>query len=241
MALSINSIRKLHKSLEYNFLYNNDLNSMQLLLTMLESDDKIKKLRPKYVCMNSIKRGLNRLLDYRRDRSIVVRAISKLINDDINRLELSMYLESYSLGYENIDWVNRIESYAVKHMSMQEISSSNILYHDSKNPEIIKLKNNLDKEIISDNINLERIKRITATYLNRVVRSKVYSINSCLDAQLMISYRNSDILIKDEEYLTIPELTEIYDKITSLYTKSIIRIYKNSYWYGINDRVLNRY
>lgn len=42
MALPITDIKKLHQSLEYNFLYNKDLNSMHLLLQMLENEVKLK-------------------------------------------------------------------------------------------------------------------------------------------------------------------------------------------------------
>ncbi len=241
MALPIKNIKKLHKSLEYNFLYNNDLNSMHLLLSMLENEVRLKKLRPKYICMTSIKRSLKRTLKYRRDRDLIIRTVNKLINDDVNRLELSIYIESYSSGYQEDEWANKLESLAVKTLPLEDICQKSILFNESKNPEVVKLRNELYNHLDSDNILNDRIKRIAFTYCEKVIKKKIYSINDNLDRQLMISYNDSDKIVNDEEFLTIPELTNIYQKLMTSYIKSILRIYRSSYWYGINDRVLNRY
>ncbi|MDO5718464.1 MAG: hypothetical protein Q4P34_05715 [Tissierellia bacterium] len=241
MALPIKNIKKLHKSLEYNFLYNNDLNSMHLLLAMLENEVRLKKLRPKYICMNSIKRSFMRTLKYRRDRDLIIRTVNKLINDDINRLELSVYIDSYSSGYQSDYWVNKLESLAFKTLPVEDICQKSILFHEAKNPDVLKLRNELNDYLDSDKIRNERIKRITFTYCEKVIKKKIYSINENLDRQLMISYNDSDKIVSDEEFLTIPELTNLYQKLMTSYIKSITRIYRSSYWYGINDRVLNRY
>lgn len=241
MALPIKNIKKLHKSLEYNFLYNNDLNSMHLLLAMLENEVRLKKLRPKYICMTSIKRSLKRTLKYRRDRDLIIRTVTKLLNDDINRLELSIYIDSYSSGFQDAEWVNKLENLAVKTLPLEEIFQKSILFHESKNPDVVRLRNELNAFLDSDKILNDRIKRITFSYCEKVLKKKIYSINDNLDRQLMISYHDSDKIVNDEDFLTIPELTNLYQKLMTSYIKSIIRIYRSSYWYGINDRVLNRY
>ncbi len=241
MALPIKNIKKLHKSLEYNFLYNNDINSMHLLLAMLENEVRLKKLRPKYICMTSIKRSLKRTLKYRRDRDLIIRTVTKLLNDDINRLELSVYIDSYSSGFQDAEWVNKLENLAVKTLPLEDIFQKSILFHESKNPDVVRLRNELNDFLDSDKILNDRIKRITFSYCEKVLKKKIYSINDNLDRQLMISYHDSDKIINDEDFLTIPELTNLYQKLMTSYIKSIIRIYRSSYWYGINDRVLNRY
>lgn len=41
--------------------------------------------------------------------------------------------------------------------------------------------------------------------------------------------------------LTLNELDYIYKEILKLILKGGLRLYKEAYWYGLNDRVLKRY
>lgn len=214
---------------------------MHLLISMMENELKVKKLKPKYACMITVRRSLRRVLNHRNDKDWIIKSISQMINDDINRLELSVYVDAYSRGYQDDVWVNRLESYALKNIAVEELYTKSCLFHYSKSPQIMKLRSELVESIDIDHEVDDALKRITFTYCERVIKKKLYRINEHLDRQLMINYDNLNQIVHDEEVLTITELTKIYQKIMTSYIKSILRIYRNAYWYGVNDKVLNRY
>lgn len=238
MALSVNNIKKLHKCLEYNFLYKDDLKSMHLLLSILENETRLKKLKPNYICMNGIKRSLSRSLYYRSDKDLIIRSTRKLINDSINKLELSTYIDSYFLGFQDKKWADTLEKKALEYKLIDDIKSSDVLFHLSKDYRILELKVSLYEETELKLDKSGRIERIAYSYCERTIKDDIFRLNDYLDNQLELG---RDSIKKQEKLLTVPELTSTYQNIVNSFARNLRKIYKYSYWYGINDRVLNRY
>lgn len=238
MALSINNINKLHKCLEYNFLYKDDLKSMHLLLSILDNETRLKKFKPNYICMKGIKRSLARTLHYRSDKDLIMRSIRKLINDSVNKLELSMYIDAYLLGIDDKDWADTLEKKALEYGFLEDLTQDDILFHLSKDYRIVELREVLYEELEGKLDKSGRVERITYSYCEKTLKDNIFSLNNYLDNQLEIG---RDSIKKQNKILTIPELTTIYQNIVNSFAKNLRKIYLYSYWYGINDRVLNRY
>ena len=238
MALSINNIKKLHKCLEYNFLYKDDLKSMHLLLSILENEIRLKKLKPNYICMKGIKRSLARTLYYRSDSDLIQRDVRKLINDPVNKLELSMYIDAYFAGYQDKEWADKLERKALEFGILEGFSGEDLLFHLREDYRILELKESLYKDLDSRLDKSSRVERITYSYCEKTIKDHVFDLNDTVDTQLELG-RNT--IKKHDKLLTIPELTTIYQNIVSSFSRNLRKIYKYSYWYGVNDRVLNRY
>lgn len=240
MALSISNIKKLHKCLEYNFLYKDDLKSMHLLLSILENETRLKKLKPNYICMNGIKRSLARALHYRSDKDLVIRSLRKLINDPVNKLELSTYIDAYFQAYQDKKWADKLESKALEYglIDIDDFQTTDVLFHLSKDYRILDLKEELYEDLDKRLDKSRRIERIAYSYSQRVLKEDIYSLNDYLDNQLELG---PSMINKQSKLLTLPELTAIYDCTVRAFARNLRKIYKYSYWYGINDRVLSRY
>lgn len=238
MALSINNIKKLHKCLEYNFLYKDDLKSMHLLLSILENEIRLKKLKPNYICMKGIRRSIARTLHYRSDKDLIQRDIRKLINDSVNKLELSVYIDAYFTGYQDKTWADNLEKIALGYGLLDDFGGEDFLFHLSQDYRIVELKEKLYKSLDERLVKSSRLERISHTYCERTIKDKIFALNETVDTQLVIG---TDSIEKHDRLLTIPELTTIYQNINSSFARNLRKIYKYSYWYGINDRVLNRY
>ena len=90
-----NRLLQVEEGLENRFLYQNDPDSMHILLSMIDHRQKLANLQPGYRLMEQMSKSLNRSLRYRKDRDYIVSAIKKLINDDVNRFELAVFLKGY--------------------------------------------------------------------------------------------------------------------------------------------------
>lgn len=231
----------LQKGLEYRFLYHDDPTSIHLLLALLENDMKIKRLKPKYMCMKALKRSLGRIFAHREDKREMAAAIYKSINNDINRLELAIYLESYAFGYKDLQWVNMLEAAAIKSIPIEELYNRNVLFHTNMNNEALVVKNRLLVYLDGDKEQGKHIKKITYTYCERVIKDKVFALNNTVNRQLAFDLNQSIIKIKEDSYISRQELGKIYGRIYMSCIKSMYRIYKEAYWFGINDKVISRY
>ena len=231
----------LQKGLEYRFLYHDDPTSIHLLLDLLENDMKIKRLKPKYMCMKSLKRSLGRIFAHREDKHEMASAIYKSINNDINRLELAIYLESYAFDHKDLQWVNMLEAAAIKSIPIEELYNRNVLFHTNINNEAMVVKNRLLVYLDADKEKGKRIKKIAYTYCERVIKDKIFALNNTVDRQLAFDLNQSIIKIKEDSYISRQELGKIYGRIYMSCIKSMYRIYKEAYWFGINDKVISRY
>ena len=66
-------------------------------------------------------------------------------------------------------------------------------------------------------------------------------INSFLDKQLMFSDNPEEGFIELGNALTRNELLGLNKKIIKFMLRDGLRVYKNAFWDGVNDRVLKRY
>lgn len=224
MAILIDSdIYDMYEKLEYNFLYESDLNSIHILLNLYDLEKNIRNIFPKYISKRKLSEEIANILENEYEKADISSKLSKLIHEDINRLELYIYLEGYRKGYFDMCLANKIEGITIKNFATDKLYNCKYLYHfDTKLEEIYELKQNLNLEIDSDN-NDKLVKRITADYYMKVVEPKLYSV------------------LDEVQWLNNKQNKKINRKVYNLLLENVLEIYKESYWFGLNDRVLKRY
>ncbi len=75
-----------------------------------------------------------------------------------------------------------------------------------------------------------------------MIKYKIYNLDKYTDKQLAIECDSNRMDIREEEpYLSLSELNKIYNTIVKTINKNAIISYERASWFGVNDRVLNRY
>jgi hypothetical protein len=243
MAACINEAVNLDNGLKHNFLYNNDINCIHILLNLYDLEDNIRNIFPKYVSIKNIKNYISKCLKDKRGNELIAKNLGELIHEDINRLELYLYLEGYKQGFYNIKAVNVLESITVKYLSIEELYSLKYLFHFKTNiKEVLELKEKINTSIDRTEINDKFISENICKYTTNIIRPKVYSLNKYLDKQLTIDYCSKYYNIKeDSSFLTKKDLKNIYNEVYKIVLKNGLMLYKDAYWNGVNDKVLKRY
>ncbi|NLW22723.1 MAG: hypothetical protein GXY88_05670 [Tissierellia bacterium] len=243
MVLAKTDLWGLYKGLQYNFLYNNDIDSIHILLNLYDLEAKITNICPKYICTSEIRKRVKRILLGRRDRQLISNNIAMLIHEDINRLELTLYLEGYKDGYYNKKWVNIIEGEAIKHFSVDKIYEKNFLFHyETTLKDIVNIKKDFWSDIEEREKESKYLYHFVKDYCEKIIKGKVFSLNKYIDKQLTIEYNLNKLNIQEEgSFLSANELNKIYKAVFKTIMKNAITIYKNACWFGVNDGVLNRY
>ncbi|NLY46483.1 MAG: hypothetical protein GX053_10950 [Tissierella sp.] len=243
MALLNSEANDIYDRLKYNFLYNNDINCIHILLNLYDLENNINNIFPNYISINNLRKNISKLLIDRRGNHLIAYNLGELIHEDINRLELFLYLEGYKFGFLNNKFVNKLEDLTIRHYSIADLYSMKYLFHfNAKEEEIIEFKNNLFNNIEEEEKMYKRLYNIIVRYVSSIIQPKIYSLNKYLDKQLSIDIGTDGPNIKeDETLLTLDELKTIYGEVLRIILKDCQKIYQNASWNGLNDRVLKRY
>ena len=165
----------------------------------------------------------------------------KILNDDLSRLEFAIYLEAYSLGYEDLQSVNMAENYILTKIPGEDIKGKKKLLHTYKDKETRQVK-----KCIVENLNEykdfeENTEVLVRKFFDKIIKDKIYYLNKYLDKQLIFRFDGVNTYIVEERFITLKELELLFDELLKTYMRSIKFISKEAIWYGVNDRVLSRY
>lgn len=243
MALANKDMSSIYDGLIYKFLYKNDINCIHILLNLYDLEDNITNICPRYITIGKLKKRINYFLRHRKDNYFISLNLSQLIHEEINRLELFIYLEGYKHGYYNNYWVNIMEKITLKNTCVEKLYDFKYLHHFASNTrEILDLKKQINNEIQEKEKANKILYKKIVKYSNTLLKKKVFNLNSFLDKQLTIDYSSKKYKIKDdEELLNFDELNNIYKETVKVVLRNCLNLYKDAYWYGLNDRVLKRY
>ncbi len=227
-------------SLEYQFLYNDDADSIFLLLSWLENRYIGESLVPKYTVTKALLTGLRRSIRGRKDKKSIVEAVNKLVGDDINRLELAFTIKAYRNAITYNKLIDRLEVLALKKYEPMQLKDKKILFHYSEDREILKFKENVKEKLIKSKV-LSENEYHTYYFMDKYVKKKFFRVNFYMDKQIVVDYPNSEIMTLEGKNLTIKELQYFYSKAKFYVNRALQEAYYNQFWNSLNDQVLGRY
>ncbi|EFM24894.1 MULTISPECIES: hypothetical protein [Peptoniphilus] len=224
------------------FLLDGDVDSMNILLNSYNIEDSINTITPSYISLKHLKKDLVSFLKHKEGKELLAYNISSVIHDDINKFELAMYLEGYRAGFNSKVHVDMVESLAFSIYDLNKIYTCKKLFKSSVLPEEVqKIKDRVFLDVEKLPYPKKKIKDIVKKLDFKLLRKKIYMMNSFLDKQLMFSENPEEGFIELGNALTRNELLGLNKKIIKFMLRDGLRVYKNSFWDGVNDRVLKRY
>lgn len=243
MALSDSKVSDIYEGLKYKFLFNNDINCIHILLNLYELEDNINNIVPSYISIKRLRKNIRKALKDRRGNHLIAYNLGELIHEDINRLELLIYLEGYKAGYLNKKHINDLENITLRYFSISELYNKRYLFNfDSSIEEVNNFKTDIYKSFLEEKQTLNNLEETIRNYTESILKAKVLSLNKYLDKQLAIEYQSKPAYFRDEEsLLTLEELKAIYKEVLKIITRNINKLYNDAYWNGLNDRLIMRY
>ncbi|WDV47530.1 hypothetical protein PV797_07565 [Clostridiaceae bacterium M8S5] len=232
----------LYQGLTEKFLYNSDINSIFILLSLYDLEENMSNIYPKYLGMKKIRTQIIRFLKNKNIKNVnkIANYISYIIHEDVNRIELCFYIEGYKKGFNDIKWVNVLEKKALNTRTMDELYSSKYLFHVTKNYNIKQIKNQIKQELAYKQASESKLVEMMDLFADKVIKKKLFNLNNHANEQLKLCLESYDIVEEkfelEKEYLEI-----IYKNLYNMIIKNLKNIFKEAYWFGINDRVLKRY
>ena len=175
------------------------------------------------------------------DRENIIKAIFDLISEDINKIEFTYYLQAYTEGFNNKNISDELEFYALRYIPASTIKKSDILLHNTESRSAKFLKSKMISSI-KNKSNAFRVQdSIIDNYCENILKDKIFSINSKMDKQLVMKSINDSVVISEEKFLNMWQLENLYKKIVKTLKTVLNNSIEDALWYGLNDRVLQRY
>src|SRR5690606_18404366 len=124
-----------------------------------------------------------------------------------------------------------------------DLYKKNYLYHfDLNNKQAKRIRELIEQKLDEIENKSKDLQNHIIKYCENILKGKILSLNRYLDKQLTIDYNLKTYSIKEDySLLTLEELNYIYNEVVKVVLKSGFKLYKEAYWYGLNDRVLKRY
>lgn len=240
---SVEAVRDIYQGLTHKFLYNNDLNSIYMLLALYDMEENISNICPIYTYSKDIKYKIKNILKDREDAEVISQNLSVIVNEDMNKLELCFYLEGYKHGFNSPKHINYLEDKTLKLLSVKDIYEAKYLFHfDIKNKIIVEFKEECFKFLENRNENNKHIEELINTFTNQVIKKKISNLGDYVERQLKINFDVYNFSIDEVDYnLTEEEIDRLYKLMLKTLTVHLKKVYKEAFWYAINDKVLMRY
>lgn len=240
----IDKNRKISNSLKKKFLYENDINSIHILINLYETEEDIINIFPKYLSLGQLRKTIRRNLRGRKGNDLASKNISELIHNDFNRLELLLYLEGYKKGYSTKSYANSIEEIILESSEIEEIYSKQKIRENIKNnPKINLLREEILNKLKNDLYKNYSYRKLIYSFNKKIIKKKLFQINKYIDKQLKLEEDiNGKTIIKFESPMfTKKELANLYKNLVILIYDDGIDVLLDAYWTGLIEKVLRRY
>ncbi len=236
-------LMSVRRFLSDNFLFRADVTSAQILLNICNIEEAIENIYPSYISLVHLKKDIISILRNKEGIELIAYNISNLIRDDINRLELVMYLEGYINGFNDKDVVNQLEILAFKHLGLEELYKRRKLFnYELKDLKILEFKKSIFNDLRKSKELLLFIKRSIVNFYIKTLRLKIKDINSHIDRQLVFEFKDGKSkFVEQDSRLRKKEIQFLSKKITRFMYADAMKVYENAYWDGANDKVIKRY
>ena len=158
------AFKDIKKYLIANFLFKGYLDSINILLNLYNVYESIENIYPRYVTLENLRKDIIKIYRQKEGIELIARNLSSLIHDDINRLELYLYLEGYRLGFNSKKHINLLEIITLKYLTIDELYNRNKLSDVKKrllNDKINNINDHLDMQLIfkseDDNVKIKEV------------------------------------------------------------------------------------
>lgn len=237
------SFSDIKKSLLHRFLYQGDSDAIQILLNIYKIEERIDNVFPSYISIKSLKKDILSFLKDKVGKELIASNISQIIHDDINRLELVVYLFGYRKGLKSFHAANELEILTLKYFTVEDLYTKPILFHyECENKEVLLFKESLLSEMKRTKFLKNNLVNMLNWYNKNVLKKKIYSLNEHVDRQILINTESDKLkFIEVENHLNYRELRGLNKKLMRFLYRDGVRVYETAFWNGLNDLVLRRY
>ena len=225
------------EKLEYNFLINEDIYSLNTLMSLLYDKNFVKFSKNDYYVKDYVMKNLKKYFWDLSNIDQIIDYLEASITSDLNRYEYLISIKAQYRAFKDKKMVDELEFELIDCFGVSYMMDT-LSYQSSKNdPKVIEIGESFKDRIYTDKKLLSNLKSNMGKFCDSKIRANVLNIDRSTHKQLRFDTSN---FIYTED-ITLNQTRKIYDKSLSYLYKSIVDVYAEYYFRGLTREVLERY
>lgn len=224
------------EKLEYNYLVDKDIYSLNTLMSLLYDRNFINFSKHSYYtkdyCFKNLKKYFWNLVDI----DEIINSLSRNIGSDIDRYEYLISIKAQFRAFKSKKAIDRLEFLMIEAFGVDFLLDSTNLFYNRDDKEILKIGNIMKEAIISDRELIACLRRDLYNFSDLVIKRKIYDIDILTHKQL--TFNTQSIFTED---ITSKQTQKIYEKTINYLYRSIVDTYAEYYYRGLIREVFERY
>ncbi|WP_311492728.1 hypothetical protein [uncultured Anaerococcus sp.] len=230
-----NSIPVIEK-LEYNYLVDEDIYSLNTLMSLLYDRNFINFSKHSYYTKDYCFRNLKRYFWNLVDIDEIINSLSRNVGRDIDRYEYLISVKAQYRAFRSKKSIDKLELLFIESFGVDFLLDGSNIYYNREDKEISKIGNMMKEVILSNRELVASIRRDLYNFSDLVLKKKIYAIDMLTHKQL--TFNTESIFTED---ITTKQTQKIYDKTINYLFRSMVDTYAEYYFRGLIREVFERY
>lgn len=224
------------EKLEYNYLVDKDIYSLNTLMSLLYDRNFINFSKHSYYTKDYCFKNLRKYFWNLVDIDEIINSLSRNIGSDIDRYEYLISIKAQFRAFKSKKSIDRLEFLMIEAFGVDFLLDSTNLFYNRDDKEILKIGNIMKEAIISDRELIACLRRDLYNFSDLVLKRKIYDIDILTHKQL--TFNTQSIFTED---ITSKQTQKIYEKTINYLYRSIVDTYAEYYYRGLIREVFERY
>ncbi|WP_105300450.1 hypothetical protein [Anaerococcus marasmi] len=224
------------EKLEYNFLINEDVYSLNTLMSLLHDKNFVYFSKNSFYVKDYVLKNLKKYFWNLRDIDQVIDSLDRLISQDIYRYEYIISIKAQYRAFRDKKAVDQLEYKLIDDLGVNYLIESTNFHYNRLDPVIIEISDNFKRKIYSNKGLVKELNKDIKVYSDMLIRDKIYNIDTTTHKQL--SFDTDSIYTED---ITSQQSKKMYEKTLTYLYKSIVDTYAEYYFRGLIREVFKRY
>ena len=224
------------EKLEYNFLINEDVYSLNTLMSLLHDKNLVYFSKNNFYVKDYVLKNLKKYFWNLRDIDQVIDSLDRLISQDIYRYEYIISIKAQYRAFRDKKAVDQLEYKLIDDLGVNYLIESTNFHYNRLDPIIIEISDNFKRKIYNNKGLVKELNKDIKVYSDMLIRDKIYNIDTTTHKQL--SFDTDSIYTED---ITSQQSKKMYEKTLTYLYKSIVDTYAEYYFRGLIREVFKRY
>lgn len=224
------------EKLEYNFLINEDIYSLNTLMSLLHDKNFVYFSKNSFYVKDYVLKNLKKYFWNLRDIDQVIDSLDRLIGQDIYRYEYIISIKAQYRAFRDKKAVDQLEYKLIDDLGVNYLIESTNFHYNRFDPVIIEISDNFKSNIYNNKGLVKELNKDIKVYADMLIRDKIYNIDTTTHKQL--SFDTASIYTED---ITSQQSKKMYEKTLTYLYKSIVDTYAEYYFRGLIREVFKRY
>ena len=216
------------EKLEYNYLVDKDVYSLNTLMSLLYDRCLANFSKHSYYA----KKYLWNLVDI----DEIINSLSRNIGKDIDRYEYLISIKAQYRAFNSKKDVDRLELMMIETLGVEYLVEGRNYFYNREDKRMLEIGDDLKSSILDNKLLLAKLKEDVYNFSDIVLKEKIYGIDLSTNKQL--TFNRESIFTED---ITIKQTQKIYEKTISYLSRSMVDIYAEYYYRGLIREVFERY